>query len=315
LPFLTDRYYLNFYGGEPLLCLNLIKQTLSFLDEKNKGSKKEAQYSITTNGSLITKEAIQTFSQHNFSVVFSFDGLAQNIQRKHGSFKGSVSHIKEILRFPNIHLEINSVFTSDTVDYISASMTFIIELGAKNINLSLSFLHPWSQHSLEQLKEEMAKLRKRLVSHYRESQEIPVMNFREDDSKGYFYCAGGQDRLAVTSKEHVWGCDVFADYLDGKEKFPEYQEYFFGNLDSFAKNHEKIFPRVSSNYAKLSMNNFRSAGMECLFCSNLEKCTVCPVAAAFTGSVIGEIPPFVCEIQKIRIREKQKFREEIRRKQ
>jgi len=314
LPFLTDRYYVNFYGGEPLLCLNLINQTLSFLDEKNKESKKEAQYSITTNGSLITKEAIQTFSQHNFSVVFSFDGLAQNIQRKQGSFEGSVSHIKEILRFPNIHLEINSVFTSDTVDYISDSMTFIIELGAKNINLSLSFLHPWSQHSLEQLKGEMAKLRKRLLSHYRESQEIPVMNFREDDSKGYFYCAGGQDRLAVTSKEHVWGCDVFADYLRGKERSPEYQEYFFGNLDSFAKNHEKIFPRVSSNYAKLSMNNFRSAGMACLFCSNLEKCTVCPVAAAFTGSVIGEIPPFVCEIQKIRIREKQKFREEIHRK-
>lgn len=313
MPFLIDRYYVNFYGGEPLLCLNLIKQTLSFLDEKNKESKKEAQYSITTNGSLITKEAVQIFSQHNFSVVFSFDGLAQNIQRKQGSFEKAVSHIQEILGFPNIHLEINSVFTSDTVDYISDSMAFIIKLGVKNINLSLSYLHPWSQHSLEQLKKEMAKLRKGLVSHYRESQEIPVMDFREDDSKGYFYCAGGQDRLAVTSQERVWGCDVFADFLTGKDKLPEYRKYSFANLDIFAKNHEKIFPRVSSNYAKLSMNNFRSAGRECLFCSNLEKCTVCPVAAAFTGSVIGEIPSFVCEIQKIRIREKQKFREEIQR--
>ena len=313
MPFLTDRYYLNFYGGEPLLCLSLIKQTLSFLDDINKESKKEARYSITTNGSLITEEAIQIFSQHNFSVVFSFDGLAQNIQRKQGSFEGVVSHIKEILRYPNIHLEINSVFTSDTVACISESMAFMMELGAKNINLSLSYLQTWSRHSFEQLKGEMANLRRILVSHYKKSQEIPVINFREDDSKGYFYCAGGKDRLAVTSKEHVWGCDVFADHLRGKEKFPEYKEYFFGNLDTFAKNHEKIFPRISSNYAKLSMDNFRSAGRECLFCSNLEKCAICPVAAAFTGFPIGEIPSFVCEIQKIRIKEKQKFLKEIQR--
>ncbi len=311
MPFLKNCYYVNFYGGEPLLCLNLIKQTLSILDEKNKEFKKKARYSITTNGSLITEEAIQFFSQNNFSVVFSFDGLAQNIQRKQSSFEGSVSHIKEILRFPNIHLEINSVFTSDTVDYISESMAFMMELGAKNINLSLSFLHPWSQHSLEQFKGEMADLRGFLVSHYRKSQEIPVKDFREHDSKGYFYCAGGQDRLAVTSQEQVWGCDVFADFLRGKDKFPEYRKYSFGNLDTFAKNHEKIFPKISSNYAKLSMNNFRSASRECLFCSNLEKCTICPIAAAFTGFPIGEIPPFVCEIQKIKIREKQKFWEEI----
>lgn len=312
MPFLTNRYYLNFYGGEPLLCLGLIKQTLAFLDEINKEFNKAAQYSITTNGSLITQETIQIFSRHNFSVIFSFDGLAQNIQRKERSFEGAVSHIKEILKAPDIRLEINSVFTSNTVDSLSESMAFIIKLGVKNINLSLSYLHPWSQHSLDQFKDEIANLRRLLVSHYRKSQEIPVIDFRGGDPKGFFYCAGGQDRLAVTSQEQVWGCDVFADFLKGEDKFPEYRKYSFGNLDTFAKNHEKIFPRISSKYAKLSMDNFRSSGRECLFCSNLEKCIICPVAAAFTGFPIGEIPPFICEIQKIKIREKQKFREEIR---
>ncbi len=261
----------------------------------------------------MTKETARTFSQHSFSVVFSFDGLAQNIQRKQGSLEGAVSHIKELLKLQNVRLEINSVFTPGTADYISESMAFIMELGAKNINLSLSLLRPWSRLSLERLKGEMEKVRKVLISHYRKSEEIPVMDFRKDDSEGCFYCAGGQDRLAVTSKEHIWGCDVFADYLGGKENSSEYQRYFFGSLDSFAKNHEKIFPRISSNYARLSMDHFRSAGMECLFCAQLEKCMVCPVAAAFAGSVIGEIPAFVCEIQKIRIREKQKFWEEIQR--
>lgn len=312
MPFLTNRYYLNFYGGEPLLCLSLIKQTLSFLGDIKKEFKKEARYSVTTNGSLINEEAIQIFSRHNFSVVFSFDGLAQNIQRKEGSFEGAVARIKEILKAPNIHLEINIVFTSDTVGSLSESVAFIIRLGVKNINLSLSYLHPWSQPSLEQFKEEMANLRRLLVSHFQKSREIPAIDFRKADPEGFFYCAGGQDRLAITSQEQVWGCDVFADLLKGKDELPEYQKYCFGYLDTFAKNHEKIYPNISSNYTRLSMDNFRSAGRECLFCANLEKCTICPISAAFTGFPIGEIPPFICEIQKIKIREKQKFREEIR---
>jgi len=117
----------------------------------------------------------------------------------------------------------------------------LMELGVKNIDLSFSLIQPWDQHSLGRLKGEMAKLRKLLVSHYRKSREIPVINFREDNSGGFFYCAGGQDRLAITSEEHIWGCDLFADYFRGKENSSEYHDYFFGNLDIFTKNYEKIF--------------------------------------------------------------------------
>jgi len=42
LPTLTKNYYLNFYGGEPLLAFTLIKKTISFLNSKNKELKKKA---------------------------------------------------------------------------------------------------------------------------------------------------------------------------------------------------------------------------------------------------------------------------------
>jgi len=312
LPFLTDRYNLNFYGGEPLLCLDLIEQTISYLEQKNKEFGKKPQYSLTTNGSLITKEIIQTFDAHKFFVVFSFDGFAQDIQRKSGSFDWAVSNIKKILEHPDIQLETNSVFTPETVDYISDSMAFIMDLGVKKINLSLSVFEPWNSHSLERLGEEMAKVRRILLPHYGKTREIPVLSFRERDTKGFFYCAGGQDRMAVTSEEHVWGCDLFADYFRGKEKLPEYHDYFFGSLDTFAKNHKKVFPKISSNYAKLSMDNFATPHMNCLFCSNLENCSVCPISATYAGAPIGEIPSFVCKIKKIKIRERDKFQEEIK---
>ena len=267
---------------------------------------------MTTNGSLITEEILQTLDTQKFSVVFSFDGYAQEIHRQNGSYDLAVSNIKKISKHPNIQLETNSVFTPETVGHISDSMEFMMNLGVKNINLSFSFLRPWNTQSVERLGEEMAKLRKILVSQYVKSKEIPVMSFRKDETEGFFYCAGGQDRMSVTSEEHVWGCDLFADYFRGKEKSPEYRDYFFGDLDTFAKNHKKVYPKISSNYAKLSMDNFATPQRECLFCSNLENCTVCPVAATFSGARIGKIPPYVCEIQKIRIEEQKKFREEIR---
>jgi sulfatase maturation enzyme AslB (radical SAM superfamily) len=311
LPFLTDRYYLNFYGGEPLLCFDLIQQAVSFINKKQNDFEKTAQYSLTTNGSLITEEIIQTLDEHKFLVEFSFDGYVQDIQRKNGSFDEAVSNIKKISEHPHIQLEVNSVFTPETVGLISGSMTFIMDLGVRNINLSLSMLQPWNNHSLERLREEMAKLGKILLAHYGKTREIPVLSFRDRNTKGFFYCAGGQDRMAVTSEEHVWGCDLFADYFRGKEKWPEYRDYFFGDLDNFAQNHKKVFPRISANYAKLSMDNFATPSMKCLFCPNLENCTVCPVAATFSGASIGEIPSFVCELKKIRIAERQKFQQEI----
>ncbi|MCK4556220.1 MAG: hypothetical protein KAU47_01790, partial [Candidatus Aminicenantes bacterium] len=115
MPHLTKYYYLNFYGGEPLLSFELIKQTISFLNNANKESGKKSDYSITTNGSLLSYETIQYLDEHKFSVELSFDGLAQDKSRQKGSAKRIVPIIQELLECPNIDLETNSVFSPDTV--------------------------------------------------------------------------------------------------------------------------------------------------------------------------------------------------------
>jgi sulfatase maturation enzyme AslB (radical SAM superfamily) len=309
LPFLTNHYSLNFYGGEPLLCFDLMRQTLAFLDKKNREFKKKVRYSITTNGSLITDNILRTLSDRKFSVIFSFDGLAQAVHRKPGNLEEAVSNIQKIQKFPAIHLEVNSVFTPETVDLLSESMDFIMNLGIADINLSLSYIEPWDEHALVRFDGEMTELRKILVSHYRKTGLIPVISFREEE--GFFYCAGGQDRIAVDSEEHIWGCDLFGDYFRGKENQPEYRDYFFGDLDTFAQEHKKTFQRTSSHYAGLGMDQFETPQMKCLFCENLEACTVCPVAAAFSGYPLGKVPPYVCEIQKLKVKQIERFRKEI----
>jgi len=311
LPRLAKGYFLNFYGGEPLLNFDLIEKTLSFLEDKNRELKKRGSYSLTTNGSLLTEKTIRFLNEHKFFVVLSFDGLAQEQQRKKGTFESTVSLIKKILKSPGIKIQVNSVFTPQSVHALSESIKLAIDLGLPEINYSLSILEPWDRISLLNLRDEIRELRKILVAHYRRKRVIPVMDFREKPGRGVFYCAAGKDRLAVTPDEEVWGCQLFPEYFKVRKNSAEFKKFFFGTLDNFIANYKNIYARIYRNYTWLSTDNYSTAAMDCYLCPELEDCQVCPVNAAFSGSPLAKIPDYVCEIQRIKAEEKKKFRDEI----
>jgi sulfatase maturation enzyme AslB (radical SAM superfamily) len=317
LPHLTKNYNINFYGGEPLLSFRLIKEIVSFLEDKNQELKKKPDYTITTNGSLLTEEILQFLSKYKFHVELSFDGIAQDILRKKGSFKAISPKIGELLNHPDIGLEVNSVFTPASVGYLSKSVKSIMEFDVPNIHVSFSTIETWNQGALLRLKEEMAKVRKIVVGDYKREGTIPVVNFRDMNANGIFYCAAGKDRLAMTTDGEIWGCYLFPDYFkrtgkaEDKErggwKSADFQKFSFGSLENFIKNHRNIYPRILRNYSKLSMDNFSTSKMECFLCEDLESCAVCPINAAFSGTPLGEVPDHICKIQKIIIREKKKL--------
>ena len=76
----SEKLFLGFYGGEPLLEEELIKKCIQYLDEKIEG--KTVQYNITTNGTLLTQNIIDIFVSHNVSLMISLDGPAE-VHNKH----------------------------------------------------------------------------------------------------------------------------------------------------------------------------------------------------------------------------------------
>ena len=307
MPKLTERYHLNFYGGEPLLSYEYIRRAVELSEQKNIQLNKHPSYSITTNASLITSEIIRFFDEHSFSVVVSFDGLAQNLQRDQNSFDKIIENIRKLLSFPRIKLKINSVFTPESVGLISDSVKFLLNLNVPNIHISFSTIRPWERSSILRLENELQILRGILLTHYKMTGKIPVENFRKRNSKGIFQCAAGKDRLAITPDGLIWGCFLFPDYFKSKEHSPEYQKFCFGNLDDFISDSESIHSQIYSNYKQLTMANFTTPKKECFLCSELESCTVCPVNAAFAGLPLGQVPEHICAVQKIRIKEREKF--------
>lgn len=305
-PYLADRFDLNFYGGEPLLAFDLIKKAISKTSSLNEKLQKKGEYSLTTNGSFMTQEILDFLNNHKFSVELSFDGLAHDLQRKKGSSRKVTNTLKGLLDYPNIQVEVNSVFTSSTIETLYESIKNILSLGVPSVNFSLSTLEPWDEDSLEKYKRELTKLRGLLLRIYEKQGNCPVTNFGEL-KRGRFSCVAGEDRFVVTPNSDVWGCFLFPDYFKGKERSLEYDKYYFGNLMDFAHDHESIYPKISKNYSKLMMSKFSSAGRDCLFCQYFEHCRVCPINAAFSGAEIGNIPDHICKLKRIEIDEMHKF--------
>lgn len=73
----TKPPFICFYGGEPLLKIELIKQIVGYIDS----IRMDAIYYITTNGLLLNQENAEFLIGHNFNITFSLDGFKENHNR------------------------------------------------------------------------------------------------------------------------------------------------------------------------------------------------------------------------------------------
>lgn len=67
-----NELFISFYGGEPLLCFNLLKEAVMYARKKSSG--KTLNFAVTTNGTLLDKEKAAFLKNAEFNVLVSIDG-------------------------------------------------------------------------------------------------------------------------------------------------------------------------------------------------------------------------------------------------
>lgn len=312
LPLLTRDGCINFYGGEPLLAADRIRDIVDYVQAKSEKSPAPVEYSLTTNGTLLTEEMLCFLNAHKFSLLLSFDGYAQEYpENEKGGMQKYISLVKQILSYPDISLSTNSVFTIQTVNQMAESIQFIVELGVPSVNISFSQLPRWGERPLQILKKQLAALRQFSQKVYKRTQSVPVVNFRENPQELVFGCFAGSDRMAISPDGDLWGCCLISDYFYGRRETKGYNLYCFGSLDSFIKNHQQVYPEILKNYSFLSMDRFFTHGNFCAHCEDLYDCVVCPVDTMLGDTMVGMIPGWVCRIRKIVREEKRLFAKNI----
>lgn len=87
----------SFFGGEPLLNWELIKQVTEYQIERSKKYQVPWHCHITTNATLVTEEIAEYCAGHGFSFIVSLDGPAEIHDQNRPYHKGTGSH-SDVLR-------------------------------------------------------------------------------------------------------------------------------------------------------------------------------------------------------------------------
>lgn len=296
--------YIGFYGGEPLLEFDTIRRTVEYIQAHKTLRRKKLRYSISTNGILLTEEIRSFLASHKFRVNLSHDGTAQEITRPSRMNPLILENIERMIRLKGLEFETNSVFIPSTAGEIFRSARFLLEMGVQTCNLSYSITDRWDSYSLGQVREQLQELTRFLLCDYRWQSPIPVVNFRSQEEIGIFWCAAGQDRLALGVDGKLWGCRFFADFFADKPEHPEFNNYCFGDFREGEGFPQDAYSAVCRNYGHLRQEAFSSEQKACRDCLRLLYCSVCPASAAFGTGTIGKVPTWMCEMKKI-------WREEI----
>ena len=149
---------ISFYGGEPLLCKNLIYRVVEYC-KKNVGVKFD--FKMTTNGWYLDKDFINYASENNFDIALSIDGIkiAHDKNRvtkdNEKTFDTIISVAKELLsKLPNSSAMLT--VNSDTACYLFESVKYLYNIGFNTIVTTPNFQDNWKDFVV--LKEEYSKI-------------------------------------------------------------------------------------------------------------------------------------------------------------
>ncbi len=117
----TDKFIISFYGGEPLLEFNLIKECVTYAHQK--ANNKQVEFHMTTNGTLLTDEICKYLINHNFYITISLDGDETEHDRNR-KFRNGTGTFATILK--NLDFLINY-----DVDYYESYVGFNTVLNPK----------------------------------------------------------------------------------------------------------------------------------------------------------------------------------------
>lgn len=181
----NDLVNIGFYGGEPLIEFELIKQCIAYAEAKSHG--KKLYFSITTNGTLL-EDKLDYFNSHDIYITISLDGPREihDQTRRTCNNEGSydkVMHVLHIInnQYPQLfkRVMINAVVNpnndfgcindffdhSDMVKDINSSMSIITDQYArKGIKLNEDFVVKNEYEHFKVMLSKLGRLDKKHIS-------------------------------------------------------------------------------------------------------------------------------------------------------
>lgn len=253
----------DFFGGEPLMNFDVVKQLVSYGREQEKLHDKNFRFTLTTNGVLLNDEVMEFANREMANVVLSIDGRKEVNDRMRPFRKGAGSYELIVPKFQKLaesrnqdRYYVRGTFTHNNLDF-SEDVLHLADLGFQQISVEPVVAQPQEEYALReedlpQLFDEYDKLAVEMIKRHREGKAFNFFHFMIDleggpcVAKRLSGCGSGTEYLAVTPWGDFYPCHQFV----GNEDF------LMGNVTEGIKNTQIRDEFKSCNvYAKEKCRN------------------------------------------------------------
>ncbi|MGI6094172.1 MAG: thioether cross-link-forming SCIFF peptide maturase [Lachnospiraceae bacterium] len=228
----------DFFGGEPLMNWQVVKDLVAYGREQEKIHDKNFRFTLTTNGVLLNEEVMEFANKEMSNVVLSIDGRKEVNDYMRPFCKGAGSYDLILPKFQAFAESRNQekyyargTFTRHNLDF-SKDVLHLADQGFKQISVEPVVAAPEEEYALRQedlpiLFEEYDKLAKEMIKREKEGRGFQFFHFMIDLTGGPCVykrlsgCGSGTEYLAVTPWGDLYPCHQFV----GEE------EFLMGNVD------------------------------------------------------------------------------------
>lgn len=244
------RLEVDFFGGEPLLNFEILKDTVRYGQEKAQEKGKEIRFTLTTNGLLLDRETLHFLNQEKMRVVLSIDGKAEDHDRLRRLQDGGSSQeivLQRIRSFlasrRNENYYLRGTYTGWTTNFLENAL-YLHDLGYSEISMEPVVALPEEPYALREehlphLLRQYEELVHAIDRREEEGRPFHFFHFEVDTtglsclSKKLAGCGAGIEYMAVTPSGQLYPCHQFVGRegfaLGTVEKgvlYPEVQEEF-----------------------------------------------------------------------------------------
>ena len=228
----------DFFGGEPLMNWQVVKDLVAYGREQEKIHNKNFRFTLTTNGVLLDDEVMEFCNKEMGNVVLSIDGRKEVHDFMRPFRKGAGSYDLIVPKFQKFaesrnqdNYYVRGTFTHYNLDF-AADVLHLADLGFKQISVEPVVAPPTEDYAIREedlpiMFEQYDILAKEMIKRHKEGRGFNFFHFMIDLTGGPCVykrlsgCGSGTEYLAVTPWGDFYPCHQFV----GNE------EFLLGNVD------------------------------------------------------------------------------------
>ena len=227
----------DFFGGEPLMNWDVVKQLVAYAREQEKIHNKNFRFTLTTNGILIDDDVIEFSNKEMSNVVLSLDGRKEVHDRLRKDYMGRGSYDTIVPKFNefverrgNKNYYMRGTFTHANTDFTN-DILHMADMGFTELSMEPVVCSPdddaaLTNEDLPVLFEQYEILAKEMIERKKQGKPFTFYHYMLDLKHGpCIYkrisgCGSGTEYMAVTPTGALYPCHQFV----GDEK------YLLGNI-------------------------------------------------------------------------------------